>query len=106
MTAQHTDEMLDFENFLIDEMGPHVLALDKMSMHDAMLKAWQAATASAEAKYRPVIEKLVEIFERIAKRPDLPNPDRDADWKNCQKWSQHDAREGIALAAPLLKGRE
>lgn len=55
MTAQHTDEMLDFENFLIDEMGPHVLALDKMSMHDAMLKAWQAATASAEAKYSWVV---------------------------------------------------
>ena len=55
MTTQHTDETRDFENFLIEEMGPHVLAGDKMSMHDAMLKAWQTATASAEAKYAGVV---------------------------------------------------
>lgn len=104
MTAQHTDEMLDFENFLIDEMGPHVLALDKMSMHDAMLKAWQAATASAEAKYRPVLEKLVEALDYI--RDDFVEYWYGESGKSADLKSIIDAEKALALAAPLLKGRE
>lgn len=36
----------DFDTFLIEEMGPHVLAGDTMSMHDAMQKAWQASRSA------------------------------------------------------------
>lgn len=47
------------------------------------------------------LQPIRKLLERIANRPDLPNPDCDADWKNCQKWSQHDAREALALLASL-----
>lgn len=47
---------------------------------------------------------LVEALEKIAKRPDLPNPERDADWKNCMKWSAYEAQQ--ALAAHKQKGKE
>lgn len=38
-----------------------------------------------------------EALEVIARRPDLPNPERDADWKNCMKFSSHEAREALAI---------
>lgn len=41
------------------------------------------------------IEKYEETLKKIAKRPDLPNPERDADWKNCMKWASHEAREAL-----------
>lgn len=47
-------------------------------------------------------EMLVKALEKIAKRPDLPNPERDADWKNCMKWSAYEAQQ--ALAAHKQKG--
>lgn len=34
--------------------------------------------------------------------PDLPNPDRDADWKNCMKWSSHEAQEALAAFGEAL----
>lgn len=43
-----------------------------------------------------LVEVMSEALERISKRPDLPNPDRDADWKNCMKWSSHEANEALA----------
>lgn len=42
------------------------------------------------------VDILLEALEIIAKRPDLPNPERDADWKNCMKWSSHEAREALS----------
>jgi hypothetical protein len=41
-------------------------------------------------------EGLVEALEKIAKRPDLPNPERDADWRNCMRWSSHEAQVAIS----------
>lgn len=38
---------------------------------------------------------LVDTLEEIAKRPDLPNPERDADWETCMKFSSHEAREAL-----------
>lgn len=49
------------------------------------------------------MEKVKQLLEGIAKRPDLPNPDRDADWKNCQKWSSHDAKQAIDLITAVEK---
>lgn len=50
----------------------------------------RAATAKCDC------DGLVEALEKIAKRPDLPNPERDADWKNCMKWSAHEAQQALA----------
>jgi hypothetical protein len=58
-----------------------------------------------------------EALERIAKRPDLPNPERDADWKACMKLSAQEARAALtsigaqaekpgAQGAPELERRE
>jgi hypothetical protein len=40
-------------------------------------------------------EHAIPALTNIRKRPDLPNPDKDADWKNCMKWSAHDAKEAL-----------
>lgn len=65
---------------------------------DEFLEYLNAPSPAAPAiSEEQAVAKLREILERIAKRPDLPNPERDADWKNCQKWSQHDAREALTL---------
>lgn len=42
-----------------------------------------------------VIEVMKAALQNIEKRPDLPNPDRDADWKNCQKWSSYEATQAL-----------
>lgn len=39
---------------------------------------------------------LIEALELIASTPSLPNPERDADWKNCMKNSAYTARAAIA----------
>ena len=46
---QHTDETRDFENFLIEEMGPHVLAGDKMRQEaiEESLRTGKTVTYSA-----------------------------------------------------------
>lgn len=41
-------------------------------------------------------EGLVRALEKIAARPELQNPERDADWKNCMKWSSHEAKEALS----------
>lgn len=43
-------------------------------------------------KQKDIMRKALEI---ISKRPDLPNPDKDSDWKNCMKWSSHEARQAL-----------
>jgi hypothetical protein len=40
-------------------------------------------------------KRLREALEKIAKRPDLPNPEKDADWKNCMKNSSYEARKAL-----------
>ncbi len=45
---------------------------------------------------RTQLEIAKDALEKIAKRPDLPNPDRDADWKNCMKASSFEAAEALA----------
>ncbi len=57
------------------------------------------------AHYEEVLREVREIISIIAKRPDLPNPHRDADWKNCQQWSSHDAMIALAKLDSLL-GKE
>lgn len=66
----------------------------------SQIKAHVALAGLRSLRYQPAVnglDKVREILERIAQRPDLPNNDRDADWKNCQKWSQADAREALAI---------
>lgn len=55
------------------------------------------------AKLRDALKTALEALEKIAKRPDLPNPDRDADWKNCQKWSSHEAKEALEKIRSAMK---
>jgi hypothetical protein len=52
-------------------------------------------------------QEMARALEQIAKRPDLPNPERDADWKNCQLWSQHDAKKALtAYREATSEGKE
>jgi len=39
---------------------------------------------------------------KISKRPDLPNPECDADWKNCMKCSAHEAAEILVTINEIL----
>lgn len=48
-----------------------------------------------ESVSQPDASGLVKALRIIAKRPDLPNPERDADWKNCMKWSAHEAQKAL-----------
>ena len=60
MTTQHTDEMREaFEKWFVTQYGDTPEAIV-----DIFWKGWQAATASAEAKFLPVIEKLVETLRQ------------------------------------------
>lgn len=38
------------------------------------------------------LRECIAALEVIERRPDLPNPEKDADWKNCMKWSSKGAR--------------
>lgn len=62
--------------------------------------------ASEIPKLLDCIEIQAEALEKIEKRPDLPNPDKDADWKNCMKWSAHDAREAQSKVNALFSYEE
>lgn len=60
------------------------------------------ANADLIARSRQLVPELLDLLEgmgealrKIAKRPDLPNPERDADWKNCVKWNAHEAKEQL-----------
>ena len=46
-------------------------------------------------------DKIKQALENIANRPNLPNPERDADWKNCMKWSSHEAQEALTALDAL-----
>ena len=46
--------------------------------------------------------EMAEALKRIANRPDLPNPDRDADWKNCMQTSSHEAKEVLAKYQSIM----
>lgn len=48
-----------------------------------------------------VVEHLRELLVGIAERPNLPNPEHGADWKNCQKLSSHDARKALVILGTL-----
>lgn len=48
------------------------------------------------------LETVRLVLERIAKCPDLPNPDRDADWKNCQKWSSCYANQALTALTTYM----
>ena len=68
-------------------------------LRDAQRKS---VTVTAKGVPVDVLEKVVKLLENISKRPNLPNPDRNADWKTCQKWSSHEATEALALLSPYL----
>ena len=53
----------EFEDWLIDEMGPMVLAGDTISMHDAMQRAFQAAQAIEREKAKGLVEALRKIIK-------------------------------------------
>lgn len=58
---------------------------------------------SDKTKLRYARNKLkiaLDCLDRIGNTPDLPNPERDADWKNCMKNSSWDARE----TAKVIRG--
>lgn len=48
------------------------------------------------------LQKFKEALEKISMRPNFPNPDRNADWRNCQKWSSAEAKESSALI-PIIE---
>ena len=56
----------------------------------------EAAIIYAALEKADKVDELVAALEIIAKRPDLPNSERDADWKNCMKWSSYEAREALS----------
>lgn len=41
------------------------------------------------------IKQIREILESIANRPNLPNPERDADWRNCMESSSYEAKQAL-----------
>lgn len=69
----------------IDEFGGDYLVL-----HDKDIEIVKAALKQRDP------QGLVVALRKIASRPDLPNPERDADWKNCMKWSAHEAQQALA----------
>lgn len=42
---------------------------------------------------RTKLRIALDCLDRIGKMPDIANPERDADWKNCMKHASWDARE-------------
>lgn len=63
--------------------------------------AWDAYKAAHEEAKELVVE-LVNVLQKIASRPDLPNPDRYADWKNCMKNSAYEAKKLLTKAQNYL----
>lgn len=77
-------------------------ALQRSADKEEYIKKYRAKTCENYKTLNAEIEALkaqigglVKALEIIAKRPELPNPERDADWKNCMKWSSHDAKEAL-----------
>lgn len=110
--CKHTDEMR--EAFVIFWDALPELAKEKISRNDAEF-GYQAATASAEAKYLPVIEKLeaklkrlnaiiyeVKIFMHVSHTLEGFN---DSKPKILEMVAFEESLDELqALAAPLLKG--
>ena len=87
MTHPTEDERKAFEAWYYDQWSHG----ETSPVHHAHKKgcemAWQAQSER--------IKVLEDALRKIAKMPDLPNPERDADWKNCMKWASHYAREAL-----------
>lgn len=107
MTADITDhEALMREAFEANEraIGNNIVRDGSLYKCERMTHRWigyQDARQSAIEQMKP----LVEALRKIAKMPDLPNPERDADWKNCMKWAAFYAQEALA-AFPHLERKE
>lgn len=68
---------------------------------------WQAVTAKADAKYLPVIEKLVEALageQRL--REIIRNADPRVEDYHAYQPTDNETHNALALAAPLLEKRE
>lgn len=96
---QRQNNEADFQNYFRRAMG--VDANMEHSLARMLAKHALDERASQAAALAEVREKL----GAIAKRPDLPNPDRDADWKSCQKWSSAEAKDCLALLDKLGGGK-
>ena len=73
--------------------------------YERCLRAWQAATAEADAKYLPVVEKLVEALESAKiNLNDFRGCIYDRDDDDIK--TQEKIAEALALAEPLLEKKE
>lgn len=118
MTTQHTDEMREaflkqWDKARLLVSGGDDSDLPRMIIENALDEYAQAATASAEGKYLPVIEKLVEkateAAETIAQCVKVEHG-----WPNVHPANQRrydrdmeqvqEILAALALAAPLLRG--
>lgn len=99
MTSQHIDEMLEYEAILKEQVA---LRFDRPSLRNeydnGMVGGFNSgywlgiatATASAEAKYLPVIEKLVEALKNAP-----VHVTKDGVWLNFR--CDHEAKIGTAM---------
>lgn len=55
-----------------------------------------AASRQAVPALIALVEEMARALEEIVKRPNLPNPERDCDWKNCMLWRSYEAREALS----------
>lgn len=70
-----------------------------------ILREWDAVLGNLPELIRTLLEdrkRLIEALELIKNRPDLPNPEKDADWKNCMKNSSYDASKAIEESWNIL----
>jgi hypothetical protein len=82
-----------------------VSEFESKRQHDVV----QRAFTSGATLRKPEWEKVCRVLEVISRRPNLPNPERDADWKNCMKCSSHECRELIAelkAAGSWIEGKD
>jgi len=49
------------------------------------------------------LEKVRKLLTSISKCPDLSNPERDADWKNCTKWNAFEANQALTILDTLAQ---
>jgi hypothetical protein len=83
---------------VMKKLSDHLRAMEKEAprlhefMHYTPAVAFEDGFRAAIAEVAP----LVEALDKIANRPDLPNPECDADWKNCMKNSSYEARAALA----------
>lgn len=63
-----------------------------------------AAAANNWVTLIECLELADAVLKNISNRPSLPNPEKDADWKNCMKWSSAEAKEARAEIESKLGG--